>query len=126
MKKLLLALGLALSLTGLALVLAPEPHQIALAASADITLGNDVATIEVDSTQRTATRDPGTIRGYVVNGGSVKIFIHTGAGTVATTDAQATSIVGLPPGASFRLRPGKAAFTYKTASSSSVMYWFPE
>ena len=118
-----------LKLSALALACGALPvlfWQLAFAVSANITLAANVATIEADTTERTATKDPTTLRGWVVNGGSVKVFINDIGGTVATTDAQAQNIIGLPAGASFRFMRWKTTFTYKTASSSSVLYWFPD
>lgn len=95
-------------------------------ASANITLTETCATIEVDTTERTATRSPSTLKGYLVNGhASVKVFVNLAAGTVATTDAQAQNIIGITAGSSFALPPNQGAFTYK-ATAASVLYWIPE
>lgn len=94
------------------------------AASANITLVQNAATIEVDTNQAVATFGL-SMSGSVVNGGSNKVFIHVSGGTVATTDAQAQLVVGLPPGASMPILRTQTSFTYKTAANTSVLYWFP-
>jgi hypothetical protein len=99
----------------------------AFGAAGNITLGENPATIEVTNTdQYTATKTPATSTGVIVNAGSVTVYIHLAAGTVVTTNAQVQNIVSLPAGCSFRIGRLIAAFTYKTAASTSVLHWFPD
>lgn len=105
--------------------------------SAAITIIENPATIESDTNAAVITKIAATapfnfapMAGVLVNGGAVKTFIaitchgNTG-GTLATTDAQAQLVVGLPAGASIPWLPHYASIQHKTASSSTVLYWFP-
>ena len=94
-------------------------------ASASATIGQDVYTLEADTNSATATKATSNLQGTIVNGGSVKVYIAT-TGTLATTDAQASGVVGLPSGASIPIPRWIGSFSYKTAASTSVLYWFPD
>jgi hypothetical protein len=94
-------------------------------AAANIALLDNVATIEASSTQFTITK-PTSLSGYLVNGGTVTVFLNDAGGTVATTGAQAQNIVGLPAGASIPFRASITTMTFKTGGSAGLLYWFPK
>lgn len=94
-------------------------------ASAAATIGLKPYTLEADTTEATATKGIDNLNGVIVNGGSVKVFLSIG-GTIATTDAQAEGVIGLPAGCSISIPRWIQSFSYKTAASTSVLYWFPD
>lgn len=100
-------------------------------ASAAITVVENPATIESDTTAATITKSTGllSMAGVLVNGGTVKTYLAISvtdtAGTPATTDAQAQLIVGLPAGASMSWLPHYKSIAHKTAATNTVLYWFP-
>ena len=96
-------------------------------ASADCTLGEFVATIEVDSTQRTLTKRPEGCEAILVNAGPNDVYIRDDAGSVQADDAQREHEVPLYVGASMRVRFYIKSLTYKckTAGHTAVMGWIP-
>ena len=96
-----------------------------MAASA-ITVGGEVATIEVSSAS--ATKVTCNAMGSVANGGTTKIYLDfSGAGTVATSDAQSQNVVGLPVGCSMPIpfKGPNTSFYHQSVTSASVLYWYP-
>lgn len=114
----------------LVLLLAFSPseriHADAVHASASCSLGAVEGTIECDSTTQIATRtNPNG--GWIVNGGTVAIWVNFGGNTIAGTNAQnVTGEIEMPAGATVYVRRTCRTFAYKAASSTSVLYWFPE
>jgi hypothetical protein len=95
-------------------------------ASADITLGEFVATIEVDETQRTLTKFPTTCEAILVNAGPSDVYVRDDAGTVQADDAQREREVILPIGGSMRVRHYIKSLTYKCkAGLTAVVGWLP-
>lgn len=103
-------------------------RQRIFAASANSTISTLEATLEADSSIATATVAAQVQKGgYIVNGGTVSIFVNfQGNGAIAGTNAQNnTGEIEMTAGATVPVRPSCRAFSYKAASSTSVIYWFP-
>lgn len=99
------------------------------AASANSTVTTIEGTLECDSTVATATVAAQVTKGgYIVNGGTVSVWVNfAGTGSIAATNAQNnTGEIEMTAGASVPVRPSCKAFSYKAASSTSVLYWFPQ
>lgn len=104
------------------------PRQNAYAASSNCVVTTLEATLEADSSVATATvANQVTKGGYIVNGGSNAVFVNfMGNGVIAGTNTQNNSgEIEMPAGATVPVRPSCRAFSYKAASSTSVLYWFP-
>lgn len=102
-------------------------HADGISASASCNLTGVEATIVVDGTPQTATMLASTTKGgYLVNGGSNSIFINFAGGAIAGTNAQnTTGEIEFPANATIPVRPSCRVFSYQSASSTSVLYWFP-
>lgn len=102
-------------------------------ASADITVVENPATIESDTTERVITKSDllRHMSGLLVNASTVdtwcKVSINdTPASGVATTGAQAQLQFPLPAGASFAWLSHYKTIAHKTAASAAVLAWIPD
>ena len=98
------------------------------AASANSTITIYEATLECDSSIATATIAAQSQKGgYIVNGGTVSVWVNfQGNGLIAATNGQNnTGEIEMTAGATVPVRPSCRAFSYKAASATSVLYWFP-
>lgn len=108
-------------------------------AAAALTLAENPATIEADSTGALITNGvldnqttgPRAYEGVLVNGGSKTVWIafswtSTAAVAPALTDAQVQGTIALLAGASMPiLRHYRTFFPKCTGAEISVLYWFP-
>ncbi len=106
-------------------------------ASAAITIIENPATIESDTTEAVITKQTLTARefenmsGYLNNHGPadvwlvVSVVVGTAAVSVATTGAQAQLQIPLPMGASFPWLCIYASVAHKTAAGTATLSWEP-
>lgn len=98
-------------------------------ASAAITVTDQPATIESDSSEAVITLGYGK-GGMLYNVGSTDVYAKvsrtsTEAATVVTSGAQAQYQVPIPAGGSLRVLPHYRSVAHKTISGSSTLAWQP-
>ncbi len=102
-------------------------------ASAALTVIEQPATIESDTTEAVITKDTGMVdlSGYLHNVGTVDVWCKvsvttTAAATVVTTGAQAQLQVPLPAGGSLPWLKHYQSIAHKTAGGASTLAWVPD
>jgi hypothetical protein len=106
-------------------------------ASAAITLAENPATIESDTSEVVITNASGlrggkTFQGELRNHGPADVYCKvsvtpgTPAATVATTGAQAQLQIPLPAGSSIPILFHYFTIAHKTASGTAVLSWVPD
>lgn len=100
-------------------------------ASAAITIVQNPATIESDTTEVVITKGFATMTGELRNHGPADVWLKisvdpaTAAATVVTTGAQAQSQCPLPAGASIPIHMRYLTIAHKTASGTATLSWVP-
>mgnify|MGYP001562747783 CR=1 FL=1 len=99
-------------------------------ASAAITVVENPATIEGDTSEAVITKGLANMKGYLTNAGTSDTFLKvsltdTAASGVATTNAQAQLIVPLIAGATIEILRSYKSIAHKMAAGTTTLAWFP-
>jgi|ERR1043166_6481033 hypothetical protein len=101
-------------------------------ASAAITIVENPATVESDSSEAVITKDTSlkNMCGFLQNVGTTDVWLKvsvtdTAAATVVTTGAQAQNQVPLPAGGVFPWLKHYKSVAHKTAGGTSTLAWVP-